>query len=246
MVQYWYRLRYLNTLKIFMKLFTYPVLLTALALLASCKKNSIKPVDKVSDAAVVGNWKLVKVDGAIDSTVTVNNVKSTTKMTLSFDSVSNQYTHKLNNAVVYQYPYALTITFNTNNSDQLIESYTRPNAAGAPTPYFFVTNSFWNYTTNIKAADGLVIKGFEKTQALGYYKINPATSPAANSIQTLLNAPYFTTYDFNAGHLYLYVHLQFIGNSDHQSGGAVTNPDTQINVDYTLVFSKTGAVKQYN
>ncbi|HWZ36462.1 MAG TPA: hypothetical protein VNW51_09895 [Mucilaginibacter sp.] len=229
-----------------MKLFTCLVMLAGFVLFAGCKKKTINPTSNVPDAAVIGNWKLVKVDGEIDSSITINSVKTTTKMTLSFDSVSNQYTHLLNNQVVYQYPYSLIITFNKTGSDQLMESYTRPNGAGASTPYFFVTNSFWNYTTSVRVDDGLVIKGFEKTSALGYYKINPSTTLGSNTIQSILTVPYFTSYDYRQGHLFLYVTLQFIGNADNQGGGVVTNPGTQINMNYTLMFSKTGSVINYN
>lgn len=209
---------------------------------ASCVKKTTPGTQQLPDAAVVGSWKLVQVDGTIDSSITVNGTKNTTKMTLSFDSVSNKYTNKVNDNVVYQYPYQLFLTFNANSSDQVIEKFIRP---GTVDTALLVIDSFWNYTTTTRLYDGMVIKGFEKTTAFGYYKVNPATSTGSNIIGSLLTAPAFSSYDVRSGHFYLYVHLQFIGNPTLNINGTTSNPAVQINADYVLTFTKTKNVPKY-
>lgn len=80
---------------------------------------------------------------------------------------------------------------------------------------------------------------------MGDARITPATGTGSNFIQTLLNAPQYNSYDVRDGHFYLYIHMQYNGNADSNTGGTITNPKVKIDVDYVLTFSKTATVDTY-
>lgn len=228
-----------------MKRFTSSLLIIcAVFAFASCKKDKVVPVTQndTQGDLLVGSWKLTQIVGKIDSSATINGVTTTTNMTFGFDSVNNLSVQKVNGLVKYQYPYSLYITLKNDGNNQLIERYTRPNNAGVPTPYLIATNSSWNYTSTNNPYDGVVVRGFDKTTVLGFYKINPATGTGSNYIQNLLTHPLYNSYDVRNGHLYFYVHLQYIGNPDSNSGGSTTNPSVQINADYVITFTRTNTV----